>query len=53
MISQNGRNYLYNKKLNLQLEISSSQEDKNNKSTNSANRNSKDNNILSYSSVEM
>ena len=38
--------------MNLQLEISSSQEDKNNKSTNSINRISKDNNILSYSSIE-
>ena len=41
------------KKINIQLEISSSQEDKNTESINSSNKISKDNNILSYSSVEM
>ena len=44
---------MFKKKLNLQLEISSSQEEKNNKSTNSTNRISKENKFLSYSSVEM
>ena len=44
---------MFKKKLNLQLEISSSQEDKNNESINSSNKISKDNNILSFSSVEM
>ena len=44
---------MFKTKLNLQLEISSSQEEKNNKSTNSTNRMSKEINVLSYSSFEM